>query len=521
MLHVLALAAAVAAAEPKAAPRPDEPAPPAILRIDGPDVYVDLGRSGGARPGARVRVNRVVRVLKPGASQPLVDRFLLGELELAEVGEVLSRARPDPQLARLLRLGDTVELAATPPALAAASPAGAVVASIASSCPPGDPEGPAFREAWVTAQPLPPERRAAHWEAYLASHRASAVAEPLRREIALLRSAAAPAPDDRPYPLGDAEVSAPSRAFEGDPLEVVLTFPPRGQALQPRAAVLNWRGQGESLYRPVRMSFEGDAYRVRVPADAVRAPGLEYWFSVVDGAGTERRLEGMGEVRVRPLPGGPVPSRADRSEVEVRSDFVDWNKLKGNDYYWSFESDYLYRVRSRGLHAIRLGFGTYQGMGESLRQAIEDEAAGRPYRTRTVGYDYVFTDLDLHAGELVGLVGRALAGVNRNGFGAGIEGRLRIGRDPGTHLVVSTGFTAGIGNRNEITLAWDQVEGWPMAASVVVTNEPVLEDYGVRFAYQVGRSLWRWVDLSMRLGYELRDIRHAGVGLGLAANFHW
>ncbi len=35
-------------------------------------------------------------------------------------------------------------------------------------------------------------------------------------------------------------------------------------------------------------------------------------------------------------------------------------------------------------------------------------------------------------------------------------------------------------------------------ATVVVTNEPVLEDYGVRFVYQVGRSLAHWADLSAR-----------------------
>ena len=60
-----------------------------------------------------------------------------------------------------------------------------------------------------------------------------------------------------------------------------------------------------------------------------------------------------------------------------------------------------------------------------------------------------------------------------------------------------------------------------MAASVIVTNEPVNEDYGVRFVYQVGRSLTSWLDLSLRAGYQLRDINHTGFGLGLATNFHW
>jgi hypothetical protein len=167
----------------------------------------------------------------------------------------------------------------------------------------------------------------------------------------------------------------------------------------------------------------------------------------------------------------------------------------------------------------------YKGVGQSLKQAIADEQAsgGGPvaYRTRAVGYDYVFTELDLRGSDTLGFVARGLAGVNRDGFGSGIEGKVRIGRDPGTHLVASVGFTNGVGNRNQLELAWDQVRGWPMSASVIVTNEPVREDYGVRFVYQIGRAFARWADLSLRAGYELRDINHSGFGLGLAANFHW
>jgi hypothetical protein len=227
---------------------------------------------------------------------------------------------------------------------------------------------------------------------------------------------------------------------------------------------------------------------------------------------------------VRELPGKPPEPRRDRSEAEVRSDYADWNRFRGNDHHYAFESDYLYRVLGF-VHSVKLGLGVYRGVGESLEQAIQDErtAGGGPvhYRTHAVGYDYVFTELDLRAGDVLGFVARGLGGVNRDGFGAGVEGKVRIGRDPGTHLLASAGFTNGIGNRNELTLAWDQVRGWPMAASVIVTNEPVHEDYGVRFVYQVGRAFARWADASLRLGYELRDINHAGFGLGLAANFHW
>jgi hypothetical protein len=522
LLHILLCAAAVAAASEAPVPVPDAAAgqagaPAAVLRIDGPDVFVDLGRGSGARPGERVRVSRPVRVFRPGAREPLVDRFAVGEVELVEVGEVLARARPDAALAQKLRLGDVVEplrpLAREAPRRGEARAA------------PAPDDG--FREAWLAAQTLPPERRAIHWEAYLAAHRDGALEEPLRREIAALRAArAAAAP--RADPVRAPVVSAPARAFEGDPLEVVLSFADPSAATPPRAAVLNWRPSGETLYHPLAFAAEGATWRARLPADAARAPGAEFWVGVVDASGVEQAVAGSGRdprvVGVRELPGRPPEPRPDRSVVELRSDYADWNHLKGNDHHAAFEGDYLYRVLGF-VHAVKLGLGTYQGVGESLQHAIEDEraAGGGPvrYRSRTVGYDYAFTEVDLRAADALGFVVRALAGVNRDGIGAGVEGKVRIGRDPGTHLLASAGFTRGIGNRNELTLAWDQVRGWPMAASVIVTNEPVQEDYGVRFVYQVGRALAPWADLSLRAGYELRDINHSGFGLGLAGTFHW
>ena len=126
-----------------------------------------------------------------------------------------------------------------------------------------------------------------------------------------------------------------------------------------------------------------------------------------------------------------------------------------------------------------------------------------------------------HPHELLGLIFKGLTGVDRGGFDGGFEGRIRIGYENGTNLLLSAGFTGGIGNKNEITLTWDRVKGWPMAGSVIVTNEPVQEDYGVRFLYTVGRRLADFVDVSVRLSYQLRDINHNGFGVGVAESFHW
>jgi hypothetical protein len=60
-----------------------------------------------------------------------------------------------------------------------------------------------------------------------------------------------------------------------------------------------------------------------------------------------------------------------------------------------------------------------------------------------------------------------------------------------------------------------------MSAEVVVTNEPIGEDLGVRLIYTVGRSVTPWLDITGRVSYQLRDINHSGLGLGLGTTFHW
>ena len=60
-----------------------------------------------------------------------------------------------------------------------------------------------------------------------------------------------------------------------------------------------------------------------------------------------------------------------------------------------------------------------------------------------------------------------------------------------------------------------------MSAEVVVTNEPIGEDLGVRLIYTVGRSITPWLDVSGRVSYQLRDINHSGLGFGLGTTFHW
>ena len=502
-------------------PPADQQRPSFLLRIDGRDVFFDLGRSAGAAPGDRVRVLRTVRALHPLDGKPVEDSFIVGEIEIAEAGQVLARARPDAELSRLLRVGDRVELAraAPDPRLPRAAPS-------AVACPAGPPSPDAqdalgFRQAWLAAQPLPPQQRAHHFRSWLLQHPSSALAAPMQREIAALENE--PREKRAPPAPTAAKVIAPSAGFQGNPVEVVLALP-AGEP-PPRAATLNWRPRGEPLFRPVAFAPDlGGTLRARLPASAAQPPGLDYYVDVVGPSGGERALGHDGAhpdfIDIQRPPGFDATVRRDRSRAGIWIDYVDWNHFKGNDQHLNVEGEFLYRVLSP-VHSIRLGFGVYQGRGEPLSQAIEDERRGADYRSIRVGYNYGFTELEVHPADWLGLMGKLLSGVNRDGFLMGFAGSVRIGREEGTSLTLGSAFTPGIGNRNEISLAWDAVRGWPMAASVIVSNEPVQAEYGVRFVYQVGRKLTDWYDVSLRASYQLRDIQHNGFGLGLAQSFYW
>jgi len=499
-----------------------------VLRIEGADVFVDLGRADGAAPGTRLRVYRTVEARHPATGKVLKDRFFLGELTVAEAGEALSRVQVPPELLSRLEVGDAVSLPSTvaePPPLAVAqrptaplpSPTGKETKAAPS------PEMGDLKTTWEQALQLPPRERADAWERFLAAHPQTQLAAPLRAEIALLRSAAdaqarRPGRPSSERTNLEAEVSAPSRLLQGEPFAVAVATM---QGPPPRAAMLNWRAKGAPTYKTVHLTPDGEGYfRGRVPPEGAVAPGLDYYVELVDAAGDTQLAAGSAD---RPIPVGiriapgqePVETR-DRSRVRLRDEFVDFNRFAGNDTYNLLEGDFLYRVYGF-VHAVRVGFGTYNGYG-TPKAHLDD---GTREFTRLIGYTYGFSELELRLHESVAILIKASAGVTRDGLKGGIEGRLRLGSETETSLVIGGATTADIGQRGNIELAWNAVRGWPMSAEVIVTNEPIGEDLGVRLLYTVGRQITPWLDLQARVGYQLRDINHSGVSFGLGSTFHW
>jgi hypothetical protein len=73
----------------------------------------------------------------------------------------------------------------------------------------------------------------------------------------------------------------------------------------------------------------------------------------------------------------------------------------------------------------------------------------------------------------------------------------------------------------EGAFTWDVIPHFPVVLGVQVTDQPVLEDFGVRLISDIGWRKLDWVYPSLRVAYQARDIDHAGLSAGLAANFDW
>ncbi|HYO70651.1 MAG TPA: hypothetical protein VEU33_31690, partial [Archangium sp.] len=399
------------------APALAAPRPAYVLRIEGADAFVDLGRTDTAQPGERLRVYRVIEARHPATGKVLRDRFLLGEATVLEAGETLSRiSAPDELLARM-EVGDEVEQVNPAPRERPATPGAPTPAqppAATASAGPSDAERTALRTAWNTALKLPPAERAKVWEGFLTNWPQSDLAGPIRTEISLLReapvaSATTKVPASAVAPV--LKVSAPTSALTDELITVSLSSL---AGPTPRAVMVHWRERGSPTYRTVHMSAEPHGhFRATLPKEASVEPAIEYYVEAVEPSGATLAAGGLPSrpqlITIRRPPRDESIEYRNRSRVRVSNEYVDFNRFKGNDVYNLFEADFLYRVQT-ALHAVRVGFGSYRGTG--TRRELLD--TGGP--SQRVGYTYGFSELELRLHPSLSMLVKGSAGVNREGL---------------------------------------------------------------------------------------------------------
>jgi hypothetical protein len=323
-------------------------------------------------------------------------------------------------------------------------------------------------------------------------------------------------------------MQTPDNAAAGQALELAVGV---RVAAPVRSLLLHVRPIDESGYRSQPMTLDDNRHaRATVPAALVRAPGLAYFIEAVGNDGTVVPAVGsVSEPRsVRVLAKGEkkaTPDALPGSRVRFSSEIASFDGVSGRDYYLITEGDFLLRLRRGHLYGIRMGYGHYRGEGGTVQQLDEQKL-----QPASAGFTYGFFETELAINDLLGVAMRGTLGLGRpensneqqQAVTGGVQLRLRVGAPEGTRLVLAGELLPEIGQRAFLALYWDVIKRLPMAAEVQVTDQPVNSDeLGVRLIYELGFEVTERLAIALRPSYQLRTIKHAGPGVGLAASFDW
>ncbi|MCX5743231.1 MAG: hypothetical protein NT062_12125 [Proteobacteria bacterium] len=558
-------------------------ADPIVLAIEGHDIYIGLGARDGVGAGSELELLHQVVARDPRTGATLHDRFALGTIVVEKSGASVSIARADEALVKRVLVGDAVRLVsakrtfADPWAEQVATSKGEVEPPVAPlvvgpaipsvPTPAIDHAGLALA-AWKATVGQPIDQRIARWTELQRTdprspYHAAVDAEitSLRRQaaqrveaIARASATAAARPGRDPHlldlihaldiPERDAElIVAPlERAVPGRAIE--LAFIARNLAAP---AALFVRPAGESGFRRSELRRDGDAYvRGTIEASQVHVGALAYYVVVGD-----REVIGTADnprtITVEPTV-AEAPVELHRTHIDAHVDYVDFDGKfdKGYDQYTQAELDFTYRFLEP-IYAFRLGFGTLTGTG-GPKDVIDLDPTGcidtitHTYRCRRVTFSYIYTELEFRLRKTVALLLRPQVGLlttdtmnsgndrckTSKDIGGcafetpfGLRARVRLGEEDSTNLVLGVGITRDVGTLLEVAYNWRPHPVVPVQLSVQVTDQPVVENFGVRIIADVGIRQLAWFYPSVRVSYQARDIDHTGFSGGLALNFDW
>jgi hypothetical protein len=453
-----------------------------VLKLDGADIYIDLGVRDGVGPGASLTLLHVIMAKNPVSGKTLRDRFPLGELKVQKAGEHLCIANTSPELLARVRVGDEVRLKSAPrsfedpwqttlaererergereaaakkpaitdPAERKAAREAAYAAEVARA-EAGIAEVEATKAIWRATLGKAPEDRIGIWQAYLSQNPKSRYAEAVRAEIASLRAqmeaetqaeAQLVEPGSRRAELrverlatledniildSPLVVRPPGTVYQGSDIPLAFTV------LAPRVVERAWlyyRYHGEGSFHRLELTRDGDAYlRGTIPGQVVLPAGVEFFVEAVAPGETEAPAPVIGSqeaprtIAVQAKVEEDVPDIDDRSRITLFTDFVDFDGGLGGgfDQYIHAEVDFMYRF-IKPIYAVRVGFGTLGGLGGP--KDVIDRAPDTclddagDYRCRRVTFTYAYSEFEYR------LKNKPISVMLRPQFGHGSRDRL-------------------------------------------------------------------------------------------------
>lgn len=502
-----------------------------VVKIEAHEVYVSIGVSRGVEGGAQLRLKRPVLLKHPITRATVQDWIPIGSATVTQAGATMSRAVIG-DLVTSVKVGDIAEILVDRP----------------DAPPPQQPqqrqqpkpdEPPPVQVDPATAEVLGVfasqsnqslDARIATWERYLSMRTNSPYAAAIRRDLDQLHALKE---ELRPRAANQASQvtigvghSPAKRATAGEqmPLVFVLAEPERVAS-----AYLHYRPRGARTYRSVLLVREHDIYlRGALPAEQVQTPGIDYFVEVStpDGRtglpiGTPR--DPIAVDVAEPTILDRFASTPGRSFVKIAADYLSFSSLDTRDgapldKLFTANVDFVYRLNSP-VESLGVGYGVYAGQGgtsQMLPAGVDPEKAA---------FHYGYADMEVGGrteGVHVSGGAQIIAGVGKEGFGMGFEGRLRIGDRDATNLAIIGRTIDQVGFLSDIRFGARPTKSVLLGISVGATDQPTNSgEVAVKLGTELEVIAINNVSIILRGSWQGRSTAHGGLGGGGGLGFYW
>lgn len=491
-----------------------------IVKIEAQEIYVNIGSARGVEASAQLRIKRPVSLKHPITRATVEDWIPIGSATVTQPGSTMSRAVVG-DLVAVVKVGDIAEILIDRPD--AEAPPQPVLPK--PEQPQIDPATAEVLGVFAAQAGQSLDARIAAWERYLSIRASSPYAASIRRDLDQLHALREELRPRRADQSDEVVVfvshSPATRATAGQqvPLVFVIAEPARVAS-----AYLHYRPRGGRTYRSVLLVREHDIYlRGALPADMVKTPGIDYFVEISTPDGRTGLPVGSPRVPIGVDVAEPsildrFGSTPGRSFVKFAVDYLSFSSLDTRstappDTMFTANVDFVYRMSSH-VESIGVGYGVYAGEGGYANTDLMEDAA----------FNYGYADIEV-GGRTEGVhisAGAALiAGVGKDGFGMGFEGRARIGERDQTNLAFIGRTVDQVGFLTDIRFGARPAKSVLLGVSVGATNQPTRGDVGVKLGTELEIIAISNVSILLRGSWQGRSTAHGGLGAGGGLGFYW
>jgi len=512
----------------------DDIARGSVVKIEAQEVYISVGVDKGVTGGSPVRLKRPVSLKHPVTRATVQDWIPVGSASVTQAGSVMSRAEVG-DLISAIKVGDLAEVLVDRPDMRTKPDVPPPPQPTGPQAPPVDPATAEVLGLFAAQSNQPIETRIAGWERYLSMRGNSPYAPAIRAdldELRRLRDEMSPPSSARTTETIVSVGHSPAKtAMAGSQIPVVFVLE---QPDRVASAYLHYRPRGNRTYKSMLLVREHEIYlRGTLPAEAVKAPGIDYFVEVSTPSGGSglalgTPTEPMAVDVARPTMLDRFGSAPGRSSVKLALDYLNFaslDKRPGDhtDTMIAGTVDFTYRFDS-WVESLGVGYGVYAGRGGYNDLTWDTMPIARSgfhygYADMEVGGDFEGTHLSV-GGQLIAGVGKT-DDASDGGFGMGAEGRFRIGEREGTNLALIGRTISSVGFVSDIRFGARPHERLLLGVSVGATDQPNRGDVGVKLGTEFEILASRNVSVQLRGSWQGRSTVHGGFGGGGGLGFYW